>query len=148
MQSWLYVDIYIYSGKLNMRMEPQFITMSACSSDAPHDGRLPPGLHMGISALFFWAIWIWVKNPIPMVNTKIAGKWMFIPINGISRDWSIAMCQTLGIWPQQLAKTVTQKGWDLTSDLTKQRWGCCLQLHEVNGSCGTQRSTMKKHQGF
>jgi hypothetical protein len=35
-------------------MEPQFITMSACSSDAPHDGRLPPGLHMGISALFFW----------------------------------------------------------------------------------------------
>ena len=29
------------------------------------------------------------QNPIPMVNTKIAGKWMFIPINGISRDWSI-----------------------------------------------------------
>jgi hypothetical protein len=26
------------------------------------------------------------QNPIPMVNTKIAGKWMFIPINGISRD--------------------------------------------------------------
>lgn len=85
-----------------MRMEPQFITMSACSSDAPHDGRLPPGNRsMGISALFFW---------------QFAKHWGFDSPNK---------------WPRQ-----TQKGWDLTSS------------GEVNGSCGTQRGTMKKHQGF
>ena len=30
------------------------------------------------------------QNPVPLVNIKIAGKWMFIPLkNGINRYWSI-----------------------------------------------------------
>ena len=61
-----------------MRMEPQFITMSACSSDAPHDGRLPPGNRsMGISALFLF---------------RFAKHWRFDPNNWLrqtQKGWDL-----------------------------------------------------------
>jgi hypothetical protein len=30
------------------------------------------------------AIWGWVKTLVPLVNIKIAGKWMFIPLKMVS----------------------------------------------------------------
>ena len=39
------------------------------------------------------------QNPIPLVNIKIAGKWMFIPLkNGMYRYWSIAIYIYGYIW--------------------------------------------------
>jgi hypothetical protein len=29
-------------------------------------------------------IWLWVKTLVPLVNPKIAGKWMFIPLKMVS----------------------------------------------------------------
>ena len=35
--------------------------------------------------------WVWVKTLVPLVNIKIAGKWMFIPLKMVlyNRYWSI-----------------------------------------------------------
>ena len=42
------------------------------------------------------------QTPIPLVNIKIAGKWMFIPLKMVCRYWSIAMFPSFShdIWHQ------------------------------------------------
>jgi hypothetical protein len=49
-------------------------------------------------------IWIWIETLYPWVNTKIAGKWIFIPrINGkIYRYWSKAI-----YWPQECKVSIS-----------------------------------------
>ena len=50
--------------------------------DAGHSAKLPevvwPNKATAVS------IWLWVKTLVPLVNIKIAGKWMFIPLKMVS----------------------------------------------------------------
>ena len=47
-----------------------------------------PGAHCGAPSYKLIphqvVIWLWVKTLVPLVNPKIAGKWMFIPLKMVS----------------------------------------------------------------
>ena len=45
--------------------------------------------------------WGWVKTLVPIVNPKIAGKWMFIPLKCIYRYWPIPRFVSLWIMNEE-----------------------------------------------